>query len=426
MGTIPGVRTSELVPNLQRFESRGITYLADDFPVFWQSAAGASVTDVDGNRYIDLTAAFGVANAGHSNASVASAIGDQACRLMHAMGDVHPTEIKSRLLQKLADIAPDGLSKTYLASTGAEAVEAALKTAMLATGKPAFAAFNGGYHGLSFGALAVCGIEKFRTPFARALPPETTFFEFPARSFTAAALDELLENIRRTLKARSDVGGLIVEPVQARAGIIVPPDGFLRGLREICNELAIVFILDEIYTGFGRTGTMFAAQHDGVLPDIICLGKALGNGFPISATIAKPAIMDAWERSRGEALHTSTYLGNPMGCSAALASIGVIEGSALPERARALGSEVGARLQKLSASRVIDVRGRGLMWGIQVSDARTAAHVISKALQAGVIVLQTGEAGDVVSVTPPLMIPHDELMRALDVVGSVLASVAAA
>lgn len=424
--TIPGARTSELVPEIQRFESRGVTYLAGDFPIFWQSARGEAVFDVDGNRYIDLTAGFGVANAGHSNPTVASAIADQARELAHAMGDVHPTQVKSRLLQKLAHIVPEGLSKTYLASTGAEAVEAALKTAILSTGKPNFAAFKGGYHGLSLGTLAVCGIEKFRTPFLRSLPGGTVFFDFPSRSCTGAALDALLENIRTTLRTRRDVGGLIVEPIQARAGIIVPPDGFLRGLREVCNELGIVFILDEIYTGFGRTGTMFAVQRDGVLPDIMCLGKALGNGFPISAAIAKAEIMDAWEPSRGEALHTSTYLGNPMGCAAALASISVIEELNLPERARALTSTMGARLQKLSSTGVLDIRGRGLLWGVQISDARRAAKLVTAALHAGLIVLQTGKHGDVVSLTPPLMIPEPELLRALDIFESVLKAVAAA
>jgi len=418
------VRTAELRPALQRFESRGVTYLADDFPVFWESAAGEAIVDVDGNRYVDLTAAFGVANAGHSNPSVASAIADQAHRLMHAMGDVHPTEVKGRLLEKLAAIAPSGLSKTYLCSTGAEAVEAALKTAMLATGKPRFAAFRGAYHGLSFGALSVCGIERFRAPFERALSGRTVFFDFPRRSMSAAALEELLDNLRANLRARTDLAGLIVEPIQARAGNIVPPDGFLGGLRDICDELEIVFILDEIYTGFGRTGTMFAAQRDSIVPDIMCLGKALGNGFPISAAVAKPAIMDAWDYSQGEALHTSTYIGNPMGCAAALASIGVIERNRLPQRAAALGSQLGSRLRNIACSCVIDVGGRGLMWGLRLTDARTAAHVVSRALREGVVLLQSGEAGDVISLTPPLMIPAAELWRALDILESVLRVVA--
>ena len=418
------MRTAELRPALQRFESRGVTYLADDFPVFWESAAGEAIVDVDGNRYVDLTAAFGVANAGHSNPCVASAIADQAHRLMHAMGDVHPTEVKGRLLEKLAAIAPSGLSKTYLCSSGAEAVEAALKTAMLATGKPRFAAFRGAYHGLSFGALSVCGIERFRAPFERALPGRTVFFDFPRRSMSAAALEELLDNLRANLRARTDLAGLIVEPIQARAGNIVPPDGFLGGLRDICDELEIVFILDEIYTGFGRTGTMFAAQRDSIVPDIMCLGKALGNGFPISAAVAKPAIMDAWDYSQGEALHTSTYIGNPMGCAAALASIGVIERNRLPQRAAALGSQLGSRLRTIACSCVIDVGGRGLMWGLRLTDARTAAHVVSRALREGVVLLQSGEAGDVISLTPPLMIPAAELWRALDILESVLRVVA--
>lgn len=422
-GRIPGPRTGALVPALQRFESRGVTYLTDDLPVFWRSASGDTVQDVDGNHYIDLTAAFGVANAGHSNATVASAIADQAHVLMHAMGDVYPTEAKSRLLQKLAQITPGDLSKTFLASTGAEAVETALKTTILATGKSAFAAFKGGYHGLSFGALSVCGIQKFRAPFVRSLPGDTVFFDFPPQSCSGAALDAVLDSIRTVLRARRDVGGLIVEPIQARAGIILPPDGFLRGLRRICDEFGVVFILDEIYTGFGRTGTMFAAQRDAVVPDIMCLGKALGNGFPISAAIAKPAIMDAWEASRGEALHTSTYLGNPMGCAAALASISVIEDLNLPQRARVLGWTMSKRLQELSAACVLDVRGRGLMWGVQLSDAHMAAKVLTKALQAGIIVLQTGKAGDIISLTPPLMISQAELLRALDVFESVIETI---
>ncbi len=163
---IPGPRTRVLTQGLQAYESHNVTFVDERFPVFWQSTRGATVTDVDGNRYIDLTAAFGVANAGHSNPNVAAAIHDQAIRLMHAMGDVHPTHVKVQLLEKLAAITPGELSKTFLTSTGAEAVEAALKTAILKTGKSAFAAYRGAYHGLSIGTLEVSGIEKFRTPFA--------------------------------------------------------------------------------------------------------------------------------------------------------------------------------------------------------------------------------------------------------------------
>src|SRR5579884_1549934 len=160
---IPGPRTRELTAGLQSFESRNVTFVDERFPVFWESSFGATVTDVDGNRYIDLTSAFGVANTGHSNPAVAAAIRDQAVRLMHAMGDVHPTQVKVDLLEKLAQITPGDLSKTFLTSTGSEAVEAAIKTAMIATGKSAFASYRGAYHGLSIGTLEISGIEKFRS-----------------------------------------------------------------------------------------------------------------------------------------------------------------------------------------------------------------------------------------------------------------------
>ncbi len=422
-GPIPGPRTRELTPRLQAFESRNVTFIDERIPIFWESAAGASVTDVDGNRYIDLTAAFGVANTGHSNPYVAAAIHDQAVRLMHAMGDVHPTEVKVQLLEKLAAIAPGDLSKTFLASTGAEAIEAALKTAMLATGKSAFAAYRGAYHGLSLGTLEISGIEKFRTPFAGVLPQHTLFLDYPRANplagdeGAAAALDEA----RAALSARSDLAAVIIEPLQARGGCIVPPKGYLTGLRRLCSELGILLIFDEIYTGFGRTGTLFACQYEDVVPDIICVGKALANGFPISATIARPDIMDVWPVSPGEALHTSTYLGNPMGCAAALANIGEIERADLPARARQLGAELGSRLLSLRAEgKALDVRGRGLMWGLELADGSVAERAVKDALRAGVILLQAGPQGNVLSITPPLVITQRQLFRAVDILSEIL------
>jgi 4-aminobutyrate aminotransferase-like enzyme len=404
---------------LRSYESRNVTFVDKEFPIFWESASGANVVDVDGNRYIDLTGAFAVANTGHSNPYVAAAIHDQAVRLMHGMGDVHPTEVKVRLLETLGKIAPGELSKTFLASTGAEAVEAALKTAMLATGKSAFAAYRGAYHGLSLGTLAVAGIEKFRQPFKDFAAQRTLFLEYPRANplapdeGAAAALDDA----ERTLSTRNDLAALIVEPVQGRGGCIVPPQGYLRGLRDLCDSLGILLIFDEIFTGFGRTGTLFACEHEGVVPDIMCIGKAMANGFPISATIARPAIMDVWPESPGEALHTSTYLGNPMACAAALANIGEIERMRLAQRARELGAALGLRLNALRAEgNAIDVRGRGLMWGIEFADAKTAEGIVKNALKAGVILLQAGPQGNVISITPPLVISQRQLARAIDVI----------
>ena len=407
---MPGPRTRELARGLQTFESRNVTFVDTRFPVFWHQASGATVTDVDGNRYIDLTAAFGVANTGHCNPRVAAAIGEQAAALMHAMGDVHPTQVKVQLLETLARITPGNLSKTFLCSTGAEAVEAALKTAMLATGKTAFAAYHGAYHGLSFGTLEISGIERFRKPFAGALSDRTLFLDYPR---DAGAL----EQAEAALLQRDDIAAVVIEPIQARGGCLIAPEGYLAGLREICTTRGIILIFDEIYTGFGRTGALFACQHEGVVPDILCVGKAIANGFPISAAIAAAHVMDAWPISAGEALHTSTYLGNPMGCAAARANLAEIERLQLCERAAAVGDWLGKRLRELQTmGKARDVRGRGLMWGVELRDARTAQRVVIDALKRGVILLQSGVEGNVLSITPPLVISEAQLARAMQIV----------
>lgn len=420
MSQIPGPRTRALIPALAAFESRGVTYLAPDFPVFWESAQDARVIDVDGNAYIDFTAAFGVAGAGHSNPAVTRAIADQATRLMHGMGDVHPTAVRVRLLEKLAQIAPGDLSKSYLCSTGSEAIETALKTALLSSGKSGIVAFVGAYHGLSIGALEVCGLERFRAPFASATAHRAVFFDYP-RAADEGAAARTLTAIDDRVRRQNNIGALIVEPILARGGVVVPPAGFLRALRELCDEHQIVLIFDEIYTGFGRTGTMFAAQHEGMVPDIMCLGKAIANGFPISAAIAKPDIMDAWAPSDGEALHTSTYLGHPVGCAAALATIAEIERLDLPQRARRLGTKVERRLNALRRyDGVVDVRGRGLMWGLELRDAQTAGAVVKGALGKGLIVLQAGEFGNVISITPPLVIADEDVDGGIAILASLL------
>ena len=417
---VPGPRSRELAQALRRVESRNVTYVDERLPVFWESAHGATVVDVDGNRFTDLTAGFGVANAGHGNAAVAAAIAHQAGALMHAMGDVHPARVKADLLDKLAQIAPAGLGKTFLASTGAEAIEAAIKTAIVATGKSSFAAFRGAYHGLSLGTLEVGGIEKFRKPFRQVLPNRAVLLDFPREGDDA---DAHLEIARRTLEARDDLAALLIEPIQARGGHFVPPRGYVRGLRDLCTSLGILLIFDEIYTGFGRTGSMFACMAEDAVPDILCIGKALGNGFPISAAIASPSIMDAWPESPGEALHTSTYLGNPMACAAAIATIGEVERLRLPQRAAALGSLIEPHFEQLRANgKIVDVRGRGLMWGLELRNPALAARAVKDALAAGVIVVQAGAEGNVLSVTPPLVIGEEELLHAIDILAGCLSA----
>jgi 4-aminobutyrate aminotransferase-like enzyme len=413
----PRTRSNELAQQLRKYESRNVTFVDGGSPIFWESAQDATVIDADGNEYLDLTAAFGVANCGHGNAGVTAALQQQAARLSHAMGDVHPAAIKAQLLEKLAAIAPGDLSKSFLGSSGSDAIEAAMKTAMLATGKPAFAAFRGSYHGLSIGTLEIAGIKKFREPFLAWLPERTLLLDYPRGN-----ADQALEYARRAFSRRYDLAAVIVEPIQGRGGCVVPPPGYLAELRAICHERGMLLIADEIYTGFGRTGTMFACEQESLTPDILCAGKAMGNGFPISAAIAAPAVMDAWPASEGEALHTSTHLGHPIGCAAALASIAELEGRELPKRAATLGRVLESKLKELQSSgKVAGVRGRGLMWGLELHDGARARAAVERALAKGVIILQSGPDGNVLSLTPPLTIPESELDRGVDVVAACIA-----
>jgi 4-aminobutyrate aminotransferase-like enzyme len=409
---IPGPRSRALAAELAAYEAPGVTYLADDFPVFWERASGALVADADGNRYLDLTSAFGVAATGHTNARVASAVAAQAQRLMHGMGDVHPTELRTRLLARLAQLAPGDLRKTYLATSGAEAVEFALKTAWLATGKPRVLAYHGAYHGLSLGALEVAGIDKFRAPFAPLVPGRATFLPYPGAD---ATVDGAIAAARTALAHDPDIGAVIVEPVQGRGGVIVPPSGFLRALRALCDERGMLLILDEIYTGFGRTGTMFACEREGVVPDLLCVGKALGGGVPLSATIGTPRMMDAWPVSAGEAIHTSTFLGNPLACAAALANLDELERLDALGRVRAREDALGSRLRALAKyANVRDVRGLGFLWAVEFANAAFANRVVVRGLATGVILLQSGPTGTSITIAPPLTIADDQLARALE------------
>jgi 4-aminobutyrate aminotransferase-like enzyme len=409
-----GPHARDLARRLARRESRNVTHTAAN-PIFWESARGAIVTDVDGNDYIDCTSAFGVANAGHANPHVGEAIAAQAQRLVHGMGDVHPTEIRVRLLERLKTLLPPALEIAYIGTTGSDAVEAALKTAILHTGKARFAAFQNGYHGLSFGALNVTGIERFRAPFAKALGEEPVLLPFPEDGVDDAQV--AVEAAERVLAPHDDLAALIVEPVQGRGGVVVPPDGYLRALRDLCDRRGLLLIVDEIYTGFGRTGTMFAIERDGIVPDILCIGKALGNGFPISATIGRTEVMAAWPASTGEALHTATFLGHPIGCAAALATLDEFERRHLVDRSRRLGDEIASRLQSWRRyPRVVAVRGRGMAHGIVFDSAAAAATVVERALLAGVILLQSGAHGDVVTIAPPLVIEREHLGASLNAI----------
>ncbi|GAC1303357.1 MAG: 4-aminobutyrate--2-oxoglutarate transaminase [Vulcanimicrobiaceae bacterium] len=418
---IPGPQSLALAASLRASETRGVTYLAPDFPVFWESASGALVTDVDGNRYIDCTAAFGVATTGHANPAVAAAIAAQAAKLPHGMGDVHPSATKARLLETLSALAPMPEARSFLCSSGAESVEFALKTALLVTGEPNVLAFVGGYHGLSYGTLEIGGIAKFRSPWRKQLREATTFVRFPDPR-EPKSVEHVLAAVKKALRRDRRIGAIVVEPIQGRAGVIVPADGFLRGLRALCTQYDAVLIVDEIYTGFGRTGTMFACEREDVAPDILCVGKALAGGFPISAAIAGGAIADAWAPSRGEALHTSTYLGNPMGCAAALANLAEIERLDIARIAREREPLMSERLRAMRATNdgIVDVRGRGMLWALEFRDPAFANACVVRALQRGLILLQSGMRGEAITVAPPPVIGDEQLERAFALLAGVV------
>jgi len=405
---IPGPRSRAMARQLQRVECRNVTFVSDRWPIFWQRARGANVWDADGNRYLDLTAAFGVANVGHTNPRVAAAVQRQSRKLLHAMGDVHPNELKLQLARELVALTfarwpnpslsgNDRLPKVMdqgrvlFANSGAEAVEAALKTAAIHTGKPGVIAFGGAYHGLTYGALAATACEFFRAPFLEQLGSFVVRVPF-------GTIPE----------PQLDCGAVLVEPIQGRGGIVVPTDDFLPRLRRFCDEHGMLLILDEIYTGFCRTGRWFACEHWGVVPDLICVGKALGGGLPISACIGKASVMDSWPESRGEAIHTSTFLGNPLACAAAWVSIAEMKRLRLWERAAVLG----ARVQKQ-----LPVRGKGLMLGLEVGDA---ARFCERLLQRGIIALPEGEHAEILALTPPLIITERELDFCVEVIKELL------
>jgi 4-aminobutyrate aminotransferase/(S)-3-amino-2-methylpropionate transaminase len=405
---VPGPRSIELARRLGRVESRNVTCVEPAPPIFWARASGSNVWDVDGNRYVDLTAGFGVANVGHGHPRVAAAVAEQSASLLHAMGDVHPAAVKVELLEALAARFPGGgPSRAVLGSSGTDAVESAIKTALVATGRPGIVAFEGAYHGLGFGALDTTWRRLFREPFVDRLAGRTLFARF-------GDVDDVR---RRARESAHPIGAVLVEPIQGRGGERIPPEGFLAGLRALCDDEGWLLVADEVYTGFGRTGRWFACEHEGVVPDLLCVAKGLASGMPISACMGRASVMDAWPASGGEAVHTQTFLGHPPGCAAALASIRLIEDEKLVERAAETGARALERLRaKLAgAAGIVDVRGRGLLLGIECDDpARVNAAVVG-ALQRGVIVLMSGDAGEVVSITPPLSIEPELLEDALDV-----------
>jgi 4-aminobutyrate aminotransferase-like enzyme len=449
--------TRKTLDLLRKYESRNITFMREDgrWPMVWESARGVHVRDPEGRRYLDLTAAFGVAAAGHANPRVVRAGQRQMAKLAHAMGDVHPHPVKARLARELSRLTFERWlvsgrrrgsrerwwGRTIFCGSGFEAVEAALKTARLATGKPGVVVFEGAYHGLGYGALNATHRDHFRAPFTDQLRQFGRFVPFPVAPQPPpdkamrgrgrfpdgpksgdGELGAIEASIQR-LFSRYEVGAILVEPIQVRGGIRIPPPEFLPRLRRLCDEHRALLILDEIYTGFGRTGKWFACEHAATTPDLICLGKALTGGFPLSACVGRSDLMDAaWPPSNGEAIHTSTFLGNPVGCAMALAQIEEIRAGSLVQRSADLGGVLLAALWQIAAQRgPVNMRaaGLGLLAGLELRmpDGRpataTALGAIEALLHRGFILLPEGEHGNIISFSPPLTISKAQLESSL-------------
>ncbi len=433
--------TKTTLLTLRDFESRNVTFMAPDgsWPIVWERARGTFVWGADGKKYLDLTAAFGVAAAGHANSNVVKAGQKQMGQLLHAMGDVHPHARKAELARELSRITFERWTeqakknaktrgKTIFCNSGFEAVEAALKTAILATGKREVIAFTGSYHGLGYGTLNVTHRNFFRRPFHPQLREFGHFVPFPKSSQDLAAIESRIRHLLRSKK----IGAILVEPIQARGGINVPPSEFLPLLRKLCDQSGALLVADEIYTGFGRTGKWFACEHNGVVPDVICLGKALTGGFPLSACVGRADLMDtAWPPSEGEAIHTSTFLGHPVGCAMALAQIKEINRLKLCERSRELGDFLLTQLAGIENSELqASARGLGLMAGLELNlpngengkpATAIALRVITKMLHRGYILLPEGEHGNVISFTPPLTISKAQLAETVKTLREILA-----
>ena len=380
--------------------------------IVYASAKGSNVVDVDSNRYVDLAAGFGAMLLGHSHPSILRMLDFQSHRLLMALGDVFPADSKIALLERLAALHPDPNARVILGQSGADAVTAALKSALLFTGKPGVIAFGGAYHGLSHAPLAACGLrESYRTPFAEQLNPHVRFADYPAQ---ADDLDRALTQVRAAL-ADGTVGAILVEPILGRGGVVVPPPEFLPELGKLASEFGALCIADEIWTGLGRSGKMLYSLGAGFTPDLVCLGKGLGGGLPISAVIGRGAVLEAWRRD-AEVVHTSTFAGNALACGTALATLDAISREHLPERAFSLGERLLATLKtRLGRFSKASVRGSGLMIAIDLGDRPgRASQLAVRLLERGYITSTGGGRREILVLTPPLVLAETLLAGFVD------------
>jgi 4-aminobutyrate aminotransferase/(S)-3-amino-2-methylpropionate transaminase len=426
---IPGPRSREILARKERVVADPLSVF---LPVVIEEGRGATLTDVDGNTFIDFTGGVGCLNVGHSHPRVVEAAQEQLAKFSHTDFTIVPYEVYVTLAERLIEASPfQSPAKAAFFNAGTEAVENAIKFARAYTGRPAVIAFEGGFHGRTLLSLSLTSkTHPYKAglgPFA----PEVYRVPFP-NEYRGPTSEEALAALERALitqVAAETVAAIVIEPVQGEGGFVVAPRAFLDGVRRICDEHGIVMVVDEVQTGFGRTGKLFAIEHYGIEPDLITIAKSIAAGLPLSGVIGKAEIMDA----PGDSAIGGTYVGNPVAQAAALAVLDVIEDEGVNERAAQLGEAIRARMESWRERwpQIGDVRGLGAMLAIELvkdlaskePDADTASAVVEAAAARGLLLLKSGIYMNCIRVLTPLVLSDAELDEALGVWEDALESV---
>jgi acetylornithine/LysW-gamma-L-lysine aminotransferase len=371
------------------------------FPVTIEKGLGAHVWDTDGKEYIDCMGGYGVALVGHRNERVVNAIKTQIEKIITVHSSLY-NKTREEFLEKLINIAPKNLTQVHLNNSGAEAVEAAIKFARKFTGKKGMIAMNGSYHGKSMGALSLTFNPKYRKIF-QPLVEKVSFSRFGD-----------IDSLRSTID--DETGFVILEPIQGESGIIVAPDGFLQDVRKLCDEKGILLIFDEIQSGFGRTGRMWASEHWNTSPDIMCLAKGIAGGVPMGATLVRPDILTCM--SKGE--HSSTFGGNPLSCAAGIGAIEALTKDGLIENADKMGKKFFEGLKQLKEKHKIirEIRGKGLMIGIELKFE--VKDILMDGINKGILLLYSGR--NIIRLLPPLVITEEDISRVLETLDVLLSA----
>ena len=412
---IPGPKAREHVKFDEEWTSPS---LPRAYPIVPVRGQGMAIEDIDGNLFLDFAAGIAVNSTGHGHPRVVGAIKEQASELIHYSASDFYLPVYAEAAREIARIAPmSGKLRTYLGNSGTEVVEAAMKLARHSTGRPYIVGFLGGFHGRTYGSVSLTASKaKYHAKFGPLLPGV-----YHAPFGKVSDLKWFDDVLFTHLVPAEEVAAVIVEPIQGEGGYLVPEDGFLEGLRELCTKHGILLVADEIQSGAGRTGKTWAVEHWGVEPDILLVAKGIASGMPLGAMVAPAHIMESW----GIGAHGSTYGGNPVACAAALATIELLEGG-LTANAGVRGEELLAGLRTLRQRHpkiVIDVRGKGLMVGVEFADPKLAEEVQWACFVRGLLVLECGR--QTVRLCPPLIATEDDIATALRIFGEAVEAVAA-